>query len=76
MKAMVKNGVIVPQNHFCTNCGGEEYTVEKVEHINFIDINFAALVKTEVEQIERYSTVKCWEEERSNVQPKLLVQYL
>ena len=75
MKAMVKNGQIVPQEHYCSNCGGEEFSVEKVEKINFIDINFAALVKTEVEEERFCSTTKCWQE-RTPEQPKLLVQYL
>lgn len=75
MKAMVKNGEIVPQEHFCSNCGGEDFTVEKIEKINFIDINFAVLVKKEVEEEKFCNTVKCWQE-RTNEQPKLLVQYL
>ena len=76
MKAMVKNGEIIPQNHFCSNCGSEEFTIEQIEQINFIDINFAALVRREVEQKICESTVKCWEEEKTSEQQKLLVQYL
>ena len=75
MKAMVKNGKIVPQNHYCTNCGGNEYTVEKLEQINFIDINFAALIKKEVEEEKICTTTRCWQE-KTPLQPKLLVQYL
>ena len=75
MKAMVKNGEIVPQNHFCTNCGSYEYKKEKLEQINFIDINFAALVKTEVEDENFCSTTRLWQE-KTPAQPKLLAQYL
>lgn len=75
MKAMVKNGQIIPQEHYCSNCGSEAYCVEKIEHINFIDINFAALVKTEAEENHYCNTTKCWQE-KTNEQPKLLVQYL
>ena len=75
MRAMVKNGQIVPQEHFCSNCGGEEFTVEKVEKINFIDINFAALLKTEVPDEPSCCITKCWQE-KTDGQPKLLVQYL
>ena len=75
MKAMVKNGKIVPQDHYCSNCGGEDFSVEKIEHINFIDINFAALVKREVEEAHFCNTTKCWQEKIPE-QPKLLVQYL
>ena len=75
MKAMVKNGRVVPQNHYCGNCGGKDFTVEKLEHINFIDINFAVLIKKEVEESKIFSTTRCWQE-RTDVKPKLLVQYL
>ena len=49
MKAMLKNGQIVPQEHYCSNCGGEDFIVEKLEKINFIDIRFAVLVKCELD---------------------------
>ncbi len=75
MKAMVKNGQIVPQEHYCSNCGGKEFAVEKIDKINFIDINFAALVKTEVEEERFCNTIKCWQE-KTPEPPKLLVQYL
>ena len=75
MKAMVKNGEIVPQNHYCSNCGSGEYRVEKLDQINFISINFAALLKKEVEPENICSTTRCWQE-KTSVKPKLLVQYL
>ena len=75
MKAIAKNGEIYPQNHFCTNCGSKEYTVEKLEKINFIDINFAVLQKKVVENPDSVSTTQCWEE-RKSVPPKLTVKYL
>ena len=75
MKAMVKNGQIVPQNHYCRNCGSSEFNVEQIEKINFIDINFAALIKHEVEEEKFCNTTKCWQE-KTTEQPKLLVQYL
>ena len=76
MKAMLRNGQIVPQNHYCTNCGSEDYFIEKVEKINFIDINYAVLVKTEVEDNNSTKfTTQCWQE-KNNAQPKLLTQFL
>ena len=75
MKAMIRNGHVVTQNHYCTNCGSHEYQVEKLEHINFIDINFAALLQKEVEEVRTACTTTCWEEKRHE-QPKLLIQYL
>lgn len=74
VKAMIKNGQIVPQSHYCKNCGAEDYIIEKINKINFIDINFAVLIRKEIE--ERFcNTTKCWQE-KTFEQPKLLTQYL
>lgn len=76
LKTMVIKGEVQPQYHYCSNCGSEEYTVEKLSKINFIDINFAVLQKKEIENdIKIANTTQCWQE-RTPSQPKLLVQYL
>lgn len=46
LKSIIKNGEVVPEEHYCHNCGAKEFTVERVNKINFIDINYAVLVKT------------------------------
>ncbi|MCQ2753796.1 MAG: hypothetical protein MJ231_01980 [bacterium] len=76
MKAICRNGVIEPQNHYCTNCGSSEYIVEQISKINFIDINFAVLQRHEIDENVKYSnTTQCWQE-KTVEKPKLLVQYL
>jgi hypothetical protein len=71
-KAIIKNGEIIPEGNFCRNCGGDEYIVEKLEKINFIDINYAVLVKTVVQEEPVMEDVtQCWEEKSTNI-PKLL----
>lgn len=76
IRACAKNGEIYPQNHYCTNCGSKEYIVEKLDKINFVDINFAVLQKHEAdESTDALYTTQCWEEKR-NAQPKLTVKYL
>jgi len=75
LKTIIKNGEIYPQNHFCTNCGAHEFYVEKLQKINFIDINFAVLLKKVIEEDLRTNTTQCWQE-RTSVQQKLLIQYL
>lgn len=75
LKSISRNEKIIPQNNYCYNCGSSEFRVEKVEKINFIDINFAVLVKKIVSQTKRCSTTQCWEE-KTYVQPKLLIQSL
>lgn len=76
MKAIVKNGEVIPQEHYCSNCGSNEYTVEKLPKINFIDINFAVLVKEVLEKNHNNVSIsQCWQE-KTNEQQKLLIQYL
>ncbi len=71
-RAIIRNGVVIPVDNYCRNCGGHEYTVEKLEKINFIDINYAVLVKTVVEEEPPMEEVtQCWEEKSTNI-PKLL----
>lgn len=71
LQTMAKNGNVQPQHHYCTNCGSREYTIEKLEQINFIDINFAVLIKNEVESNNNiFSTTQCWQEKTVEL-PKL-----
>ena len=75
LKSMSKNGQVVPQAHYCSNCGSEDFTVEKIDKINFIDINFAVLIKKVEENRQTFHTTRLWQE-RTDAQPKLLAQYL
>ena len=76
LRTVVHNGDIKPQDKFCLNCGGEEYTVEKLNKINFIDINYAALKKTIIPKASlTKSTIQCWQE-KTFEPPKLTVKYL
>lgn len=76
LKTVSVKGEIRPQYHYCSNCGGEEYIVEKLDKINFIDINFAVLQKKEVDNnLKTANATQCWQE-RTVSQPRLLVQYL
>lgn len=74
LRGMVKNGEIVPEEHFCLNCGTKDYTVERIDKINFIDINYAVLVKSIVEN-NYVNYTQSWVQERNNIcKPKLLQQ--
>ena len=74
-KAVIKNGKIVPVEKFCHNCGGKGFIVERVNKINFIDINYAVLVKTII-PCKHAAYTQTWEEARetSNYTRKLLQQ--
>ena len=76
LKTISKNGKIIPQSHYCTNCGSDSYLVEKLEALSFIDINFAVLVKNVIEEEHRTPTMTmCWSERKCEL-PKLLIQSL
>ena len=76
MRAIIKGEEILPQNNFCINCGCHDFYIEKLEKINFIDINFAVLKRQVVESDTHIAnTTQCWQE-KTPLQPKLLVQYL
>lgn len=70
-RAIIKNGEIIPEANFCHNCGGNEYIIEKLDRINFIDINYAVLVKTVVREDSPEEVTQCWEEKAFEL-PKLL----
>ena len=47
-EAKVVFGEILPKDNFCTNCGCEDYYIEKIDKINFIDANYAIYLKEPV----------------------------
>ena len=59
VRAMIKNGEIVAEEKFCHNCGSSIYTVDKIDKINFIDVNYAVLVKKVVTH-ERPDITQSW----------------
>lgn len=73
LKAIFKNGKVVPEEKFCHNCGGKRYDVELVPKINFIDINYAVLVKTIIEPRIADMT-QTWIDMHEHLNIKLLTQ--
>lgn len=78
-KAVVKNGKVVPVGNFCHNCGTGDYVVEKIDTIDFININYAALIRKESKPADFTKTkiTQCWVEatKRIDEQPLLLPVY-
>ena len=74
LKGIVKNGEIMPEEHFCHNCGTKEYIVERINKINFIDINYAVLQKSIVETNNTDYTQSWVNEQTQFYKPKLLQQ--
>lgn len=71
LKAIIKNGKIIPAEHFCHNCGTNRFVIEQVDKINFIDINFAVLVKAAINPSSDEVT-QSWIEKQVYTAPKLL----
>ena len=75
-KCIVRHGKIVPVDKFCENCGGREFVAERVDKINFIDINYAVLVKTVVtNEVQPFTQSWVDATETQNYRPQLLPQY-
>lgn len=58
-KATIKFNKIIPESKFCPNCGSSSFFVETVKNINFIDINFAVLVK-QVNELLSFNRSQSW----------------
>ena len=76
LRGMIKNGEIVPEHHFCHNCGTRDFVVERIDKINFIDISYAVLVKAVVQNSEYCRTQSWVDAKTSYYKPKLLQQSL
>jgi len=53
----------VPFEKFCTNCGTEDYIVEKLEHCNYFDMNYAIAKKEEETGEIKQEFTETWVEE-------------
>lgn len=75
LKTNICNNEIVPQDKYCINCGSNEYKIEKLDKISFININYAVLRKVIINEDRLANSIQFWEE-KNNSQQKLLKQYL
>lgn len=67
--AMTKGTTVLPRETFCTNCGEHEYYIEKLNHVNFIDINYATVVQ-KIKKEQKNNLTQAWVE--IPLEPKLL----
>lgn len=59
VRAMIRNGKIVPVEKHCTNCGMDVFNVEKLDKVNFINVNYAVLMKKTVHS-ESFNFTQSW----------------
>lgn len=77
LRGIIKNGKIIPEEHFCHNCGCKDYNIERIDKINFIDISYAVLIKSLVQK-NSFKYTQSWVEKdfrTSNYRPRLLQQF-
>lgn len=76
LKATIRNGEIVPEDYFCHNCGAREFIIEPLEKINFINIDYAVLVKSVVKASVE-DKIQSWVDIKTcNCRQELLPQFL
>ena len=76
IKATIKNGEVVPECHYCKNYDGKEYRVERIEKINFINVDYAVLINDIVKPTVS-AKIQTWIDlKTSNYTPELLTQFL
>ncbi len=60
---IIKNGKIIPVARFCTNCGTEEYIIEKLDNINYFNMNYAIAKKEEEKTPLHRAITETWVDE-------------
>lgn len=72
-KTVVRNGKIVSIAKFCPNCGNKEFSAERLETIDIVNINYATVIKKTIE-FKKQNYIQSWIE-NNNYTPKLLPSY-
>ena len=76
LRAVIRNGEVVPEEQFCHNCGTKGFVVEKLDKISFINVDYAVLVKSVV-NLSTEENVQSWVDlKSSNYNPELLPQFM
>lgn len=72
-KTLVKNGRVVANIKFCPNCGNDKFVPERLENIDVVNINYAAIIKKVVEY-KKQNYIQYWIDKNAYT-PKLLPSY-
>ena len=63
---------IKPNSKYCPNCGSQDFFLEELDKINFIDINFAVLKKVIIEPQSVFAKSQLWVDERESSEQRLI----
>ncbi len=67
LQSVKKGESIIPAEKFCHNCGGSDFYLEKLSKIDFVNINYAVLIKRAMEDGTLTRTTQCWQDEENEV---------
>jgi len=70
-KTIIIKNKISTSTKFCRNCGNNSFIVEKINKINFIDINYAVVIKN-IFSNKKTSFTQSWAEPKEIKQLKFL----
>jgi len=61
-------GEIQPSEKYCSNCGSEEFYIEKIDKVNFIDAQYAIYIKEIASEIkELHPETQVWVDEGNGI---------
>lgn len=67
-EAKIYWGEIVPKEKYCTNCGAQEYYIEKIDKVNFIDVKYAVYLKEIADELKTlHPEAQIWVQEDDKV---------
>ena len=59
---------IIPTSKYCSNCGCEEYYIEKIDNINFVDAQYALYIKEIANEIQDlHPETQIWVDENEGI---------
>lgn len=66
-KTIILKNKISPAAKFCRNCGHNEFIIQQLNKINFVDIHYAAVTKKIIKDRKPYLTQSWVEESEENI---------
>lgn len=73
-KSLVRNGKVTTQEKFCKNCGSNLYSIEELDSLDIVNINYAVVLK-QTTSASKASIMQTWIDKNSYTPIKLLPSY-
>ena len=69
-KSHTEYNKVVPDTHYCPNCGCSDFYIQELDNINFMDLHYAIFKKVVINQ-EHRATRQVWIDETEGVLPEI-----